>query len=306
MKEVVLITGANGTVAKSVSKILQNNFEIRYLTRKSKRENEFEWDVENKFIDSNAFTNVKHIIHLAGAGIADKKWSKKRRKTILSSRVDSSKLILNTLTQQHLKINSFISASAIGYYGTQTSTTIYSEDMNKGNDFLGDVCFKWENVAKEFQKQGVCERTVILRLGIVLSKEGGALKKMMTPIKYYVGAALGSGKQYMPWIHITDLSYMIKYALENSSLKGVYNAVSPEYITNQKFTATLAKEMKKPMFFLNIPSFILYLIFGERATLLLKGSRVSSKKIIREGFKFKYNDLKSALQNLLNEQKKSE
>lgn len=298
MKEVVLITGANGMVAKNLPKVLQDDFQIRFLTRKKTNENEYEWDVENNEIDIDVFKNVSHIIHLAGSGIADKRWTRKRKDIILSSRIDSAKLILKTLKNHQIKITSFVSASAIGYYGTETSRTIYEENMRKGKDFLSDVCYEWENVAEQFGCENVSKRIIIFRIGIVLSKSGGALKKMMLPIKYYMGAVLGKGNQYMPWIHVDDLSYMIKYALKNRELQGIYNAVSPEHITNKEFTLTLAKKMRRPIFFPSIPSFIIKLIFGHSSILLLEGSRVSSKKIGKKGFKFKYHNLKNALQNL--------
>jgi len=298
MKEVVLITGANGMIAKHLSKYLENDYNIKFLTRKKKKENDYEWNIETGYIDIDALKGVDHIIHLAGAGIADRRWSEKRKKIIYSSRVNSAKLILKILIRNNLKITSFISSSAIGYYGSVTSKNIFTEKNNKGNDFLSDVCYDWEDVAFEFKKNNIVKKIVILRFGIVLDKNGGALKKMIIPIKYYIGAVLGKGNQYMPWIHIDDITNMIIYAIKTSELQGVYNAVAPEHITNKEFTLTLAKQLKKPIFLPNISSFIIKLIFGSSSVLLLKGSRISSKKIIKKGFKFKYNNLKYALQNL--------
>lgn len=286
MKEVVLITGANGMIAKHLSKYLENDYNIKFLTRKKKKENDYEWNIETGYIDIDALKGVDHIIHLAGAGIADRRWSEKRKKIIYSSRVNSAKLILKILIRNNLKITSFISSSAIGYYGSVTSKNIFTEKNNKGNDFLSDVCYDWEDVAFEFKKNNIVKKIVILRFGIVLDKNGGALKKMIIPIKYYIGAVLGKGNQYMPWIHIDDITNMIIYAIKTSELQGVYNAVAPEHITNKEFTLTLAKQLKKPIFLPNISSFIIKLIFGSSSVLLLKGSRISSKKIIKKGFKF--------------------
>lgn len=298
MKEVVLITGANGMVAKSLSKILKDDFKIRFLTRNKTNNNEFKWNLETGFIDVNSFTNVKHIIHLAGAGIANKRWTNNRKEIILSSRVNSAKLILNTLKEHKIKITSFISASAIGYYGTETTKFIFKEKTEKGNDFLSDVCFHWEKEAERFKSENVSKRIIILRMGIVLSNKGGVLKKMMLPIKYFVGAVLGRGNQYIPWIHLNDLSFMIKYLLKNPKLQGVFNAVAPEHVTNKEFTLELAKQMNKPIFLPNIPNLVVRLIFGSSSILLLKGSRVSSDKIIEKGFRFKHSNLNNALQNL--------
>lgn len=297
-KEVILITGANGLVAKRLAVIFAKEYELRFLTRKKRNKWDFEWDIKEQKIDVNALINVNHIIHLSGAGIADKRWTKSRKEIIKNSRVHSAKLILKTLIKNEIKITSFISASAIGFYGNEISDKIFTENNKKGGGFLSDVCYAWENIAFEFTKDKASKRTVIIRSGIILSKNGGVLKKMSIPIKYYLGAILGNGNQYMPWIHIDDLCSILKYLVDNKSLTGIYNAVAPEHITNIEFTQKLAKQMKKSIFLPNIPSFIIRLIFGSSSVLLLKGGRVSSKKIIEKGFKFKYENLKKALQNL--------
>ncbi len=299
MKEVILITGSNGMVAKALAKVLSNKYSIRFLTRIKTQPNEFEWNVENKFIQEGAFNNVKHIIHLAGAGIANNKWSQKRKYLIKSSRIESTKLILNTLQEKNIKITSFISASAIGYYGTETTDKIFKETNRNGSDFLANLCVEWENAANEFKIRKISERTVILRIGIILSKNGGALKKMVRPIKLNIGSPIGTGKQYMPWIHINDLCGIIMHVLNNPKISGIFNAVAPEHIQNSDFTKTIAKTIKKPFFLPNIPSFLIKIIFGEMATILLKGSRVSSEKIISEGYKFKFTNLKDALKEIL-------
>ncbi len=298
MKAVVLITGANGMVAKHLSKILENDYEIRFLTRKKSNENEFEWNIEKGFVDLKALVGVKHIIHLAGTGIVDKRWTTKQKKAIVSSRVDSAKLIFNTLKKQQIKIESFISSSAIGFYGTKTTSIIYDENSEKGNDFLSDVCHLWENIAQQFETENIANRAIIFRTGIILSKNGGALQKMIFPIKYFIGSILGSGNQYMPWIHIEDLCQMIQYALQHH-LKGIYNAVASEHINNKDFTLSLAKRMNRKIWFFNIPKFIIRFVFGKASVLLLEGSRVSSKKIREQGFKFKYDNLNLALDNLI-------
>jgi len=299
MKEVILITGANGMVAKSLTKILVKKYSIRFLTRVKRNCNEFEWNIEDKFIEKGAFKNVKHIIHLAGAGIANSKWSNKRKLIIKSSRIDSAKLILDTLTKNNIKITSFISASAIGYYGTETTENIFTEDCNKGNDFLSNLCVEWENVATQFTLKNLSDRTVILRIGIILSKKGGALEKIVNPIKLYIGSPLGTGKQYMPWIHIDDLCKIIEYVIGDTKISGIYNAVAPEHTRNLDFTKILAKTINKPLILPNVPTFVIRLLFGEMSSMLLNGSKVSSKKIIRKGYKFKFTNVKDALNDLL-------
>ncbi len=216
---------------------------------------------------------MSHIVHLAGAGIADKRWTDKYKHIIRSSRIDSAMLILDALKKNDIRIKSFISASAVGFYGTVTSESIFSENDTKGNrDFLSDVCEDWEQVAQAFFAQGVSERTVVLRIGVVLSAQGGALAKMIRPVKYYLGASLGNGKQYMPWIHIDDLCGIILHILHHSSMQGIYNAVSPEYVNNRSFNRALA-------------------------------CALDSEKIIRSGYLFKYETLEKALQNLLRKNK---
>lgn len=297
-KDVVLITGANGLVAKHLAQKLRNEFEIRLLTRKKSAENEFEWNVTQKKIDDRAFENVKHIIHLAGAGIADKRWSAQRKKEIISSRVDSAKLLLEATKRNQIQLKTYISASGVGAYGQVTTDEIFTEKSPFGNDFLAEVVNLWEQSADEFQKESLAQRVVKLRFGMVLS-EKGALEKMKLPIQLYVGSNLGSGKQIVPWIHIDDLVNMIEFSIKNSQINGVYNAVSPTFSTHDDLMRTLAKTMKKPFFMPNVPSFMMKLIMGESAVLVLEGSRVSADKIQQAGFEFQYEDLEKALKSLV-------
>ncbi len=300
MKKTVLITGANGEVAKKLAEMLKDQYFVRFLTRKRTEENEFEWNIEDQTIDENALSGVNHIIHLAGAGIVDKPWTEKRKELILSSRIDSAKLILNTLKKQGIKIDSFISASATGYYGSQTSERIYSEEDLKGNGFLSEVCFRWEKATDEFLIEKVAERVVKMRIGVVLSDaKNGFLERIKKPVSNYSGTCLGSGKQYIPWVHIHDLCAIFKFCLENENTNGAYNAVSPESATNKEITQTISRILNKPIILPNIPDFVIKWIFGEAADMLLEGSRVSSSKIQQAGFHFQYPELEKAMENLL-------
>lgn len=299
MKEIVLITGASGAIARVLSKKLENQYSIRFLTRKKEAENEFEWDLENQIVDENAFENVSHIIHLAGANISEKRWTEDRKKELISSRVDSAKLILNTLQKKNLKLKSFISASGINFYGTKTTDKIFTENDAPGNDFLSEVVVVWEKAADEFKEQNISERVVKIRTAVVLSKNEGALAKMMTPIQFGIGSPLGSGKQYMPWIHIDDICSIYEFALKNPEVEGSYNASAPQHTTNENLTKLIVNVLNKPLFMPNVPSFILKLIFGELADALLEGSRASSEKIEKAGFEFQFPDLKMALEDLL-------
>jgi uncharacterized protein (TIGR01777 family) len=299
MKEIVLITGANGLVAQELSKSLEKEYSVRFLTRKKKNSNEFEWDINNQLIDETAFENVSHIIHLAGANISEKRWTDERKKELISSRVDSANLILKTLQKKNIKLKSFISASGINYYGTKTTDKIFTEKDDPGNDFLSEVVVLWERAANDFKEQNVAERVVKIRTAVVLSEKDGALKKMIPTIKMGIGSPLGTGKQYMPWIHIKDICSIYEFALKNSELDGAFNATSPEHTTNENLTKKIAEVLKKPLFMPNVPSFVLKLLFGELASALLEGSRASSEKIQKEGFKFEFPDLKGTLEDLL-------
>lgn len=299
MKEIVLITGGGGNIAKKLSENLKSDFEIRFLTRKKKYPNDFEWNLANKTIDEKAFDNVSHIIHLAGANIAEKRWTNERKKEIISSRTESAKLLSETLRKKNTKLKSFISASGINYYGTETTEKIFTENDSAGNDFLSQVAILWEKSADQFKENNVAERVVKLRTAVVLSNEEGALPKMSAPIKFGIGSPIGTGKQYMPWIHIDDICGIYEFALKNNSVSGAYNAVAPEHTTNKNLTEKIAKIIKKPLFMPNVPAFALKLLFGELSVALLEGSRASSEKIEKEGFTFKFPKLEMALQNLL-------
>lgn len=289
----VLITGGTGLVGKQLSSSLKSKgYEVRILSRKKSTTNNYKtfiWNIDENYVDENAFKDLDFIIHLAGSGIADKRWSKKRKQEIINSRVLSAKLLYNTVLKLKTPLKGFISASGIGYYGSLTKETIFEESHPPSSDFLGKVCQLWEEGAFQFQNENI--RTVAFRIGIVLAKNGGALQKMSTPII----SALGNGKQYMPWIHIDDLCDMYVKAIETSSLEGVYNAVAPEHQTNTSFSKTLAKSIKRPFSPIAVPSFILKIVFGEMATILLNGSRVSSEKIQKNGFDFKFKKLERAL-----------
>ena len=298
MKKNILITGANGMLSKHLAKQLESEYSIRFLTRKVTNDNEYLWDLSNNYIDPNALKDVHTIIHLAGSSIAEKKWTKEVKERIYSSRIDTANLIFEKLKESQITIDSFISASAVGYYGTVTSDTIFDEKSPKGNDFLSDVCDKWENAAQNFKTNNVANRIAIVRIGIILAENDGALKKIVQPIKYGVGSGIGKGSQYMPWIHIQDLSNMFRFILNNNQLEGTFNGVSPEHVTNIELTKMIGKTINRPILLPNIPKFVISGLLGEMGSLLLNGSRVSSEKIKNAGFKFEYERLNDALSNI--------
>ena len=291
-----MITGGSGLIGRRLSFLLKSRgYEVRILSRSNNPKNNYKtfvWNVSEQYINDSAFEGLNHIIHLAGAGIADKRWSEKRKKEIIASRVASTNLLYNTVKRLKTPLDSFISASATGYYGAITSETIFEEKDKPAKDFLGKVCSLWEDSIFQFNEIKI--RTVALRTGIVLSKDGGALKKMKTPII----TSLGNGKQYMPWIHIDDLCELYIKAIEDEQFKGAFNAVSSEHISNLSFSKKISKIFNYPFLALGAPSFILQIVFGEMSTIILNGSRISANKIKQAGFKFKFENLEKALKNL--------
>ena len=291
----ILITGGTGLVGSRLTEILiHKKHSVHILTRSPEQKNEFKWDIKNNFIDDAAFNGVDYIVHLAGAGIADERWTDERKKIIIDSRVESANLLFKKVKELNINLKGFISASGSGYYGAITSDKIFVENDKAGNDFLGEVCVKWEIAAQQFKELNI--PVTILRTGIVLSKTGGALEKMKTPII----SPLGSGNQYLPWIHIDDLCGMYTYAIEHH-LEGIYNAVAPDHQTSKTFSKTLAKSVGRPFIGLGVPSFGLKLLFGDMAKILLEGSRLSAKKIEKNGYSFQFENLKKALSNLFTE-----
>jgi len=290
---IILITGGTGLIGKQLQKNLKaKNHEIRVLTRNPKEPHHFKWDIKNNFIDDKAFTNLDYIIHLAGAGIADKKWTLSRKKELIDSRVQSANLLYSKIKEHNIPLKKFISSSGIGFYGAISSNKIYTEQDKPANDFIAKICIEWENAAHQFKTLNI--PVTILRTGVVLSKKGGALSKMNTPLLL---SAIGSGKQYMPWIHIEDICNLYILAIENNNFLGIYNGTSPEHHTSKSFMAKLSKVIKKPLTPFNVPSFVLKLIFGELSILLLRGSRISSKKT-NQFYRFKYSKLDKALEKI--------
>jgi len=298
---IVLISGGTGLVGKALAKhLISAGHEVRILSRNPKSNTEIKayfWDVEENKIDEEAFDGVEHIVHLAGCGIADKRWTSNRKKEIIDSRVNSMALITSVIKKKNIHLKSFVGASAIGIYGAVTSEKIYTETDQGNEDFLSKSCELWEKSYDEIQL--FSNNLSIVRIGVVLSHEGGALAKLLPLFKLGLGSAIGSGKQYMPWIHIDDLISIFSTLLFNSDFKGIYNAVSPEPVNNLTFSKALAQSLKKPFFLPPVPSIVLKLLFGEMANVLLKGSRISPQKLINSGFRYKYPNISSALNSIV-------
>jgi uncharacterized protein (TIGR01777 family) len=303
----VLITGGTGLVGKELSKkLLEKGYDIIVLTRKLPPGDPLEkkgisyalWDVKKQTIDIAAVQKADYIIHLAGAGVVDKKWTEGYKKEIQDSRTKSSELIISTLKTNSNKVQTVVSASAIGWYGPDKAPVrpfVEADAVDTG--FLGETCKFWEQSIEPVQQLG--KRLVKLRTGIVLSSEGGALAEFKKPLQLGVASVLGNGKQVVSWIHIDDLCKLYIDAIENNNLHGAYNAVAPIPVTNEVLTLTLAKEMRGKFFIIaHVPEFILKIMLGDRSIEVLKSATVSCEKIQQTGFKFSYPSIESALKDL--------
>lgn len=291
----ILITGGSGLVGQQITALLEKKgYQVAWLSRSAQSDRKsFIWNIERQEIDPKALEWADAIIHLAGAGVAEKRWTPERKKLILQSRTQSTQLLHQVLEKAEKRPNTLISASAVGYYGFNTGTTLVDETSAAGTDFLADVVKAWENEAKKMESLDI--RTVLLRIGIVLDAEGGALGEMLKPP---VAAPLGSGDQWMSWIHIEDLARMFVFALEKTTLQGVYNAVGPNPATNQQLTQEAASAKGKPYIGIGVPGFALKLVLGEMAAMVLGGNRVSCQKIQKAGFQFEFYELSAALKNI--------
>lgn len=298
MAKKVLITGGTGLIGKRLTHmLLQKGYEVAFLSRKKEdipSVRVYEWDIKKGYIEEGALDNLHFLVHLAGTNVAEGRWTEERKKSILESRTESARLIARKLAERSGKPVAFASASGISYYGQDTGDNRNTEATPPGNDFLSHVSIEWEKAADEIAALGI--RTVKLRTGIVISKEGGAIPKMALPARFSVGAPLGSGKQWISWIHLDDMCEMYIEALENERWQGAYNAVAAPPVTNEGLTKAICSVLHRPQWFPNVPAFALKLVFGEMAAVVLGGNYVVNARIADEtGFKYHYGDLESAL-----------
>jgi uncharacterized protein (TIGR01777 family) len=296
----ILITGGSGMIGSRLTSLFQERgYDVVHLERSIKGTSvrTFLWDVAKGQLDSNAFEGVHAVIHLAGASIGEKRWTAERKKEILDSRIKSTRLLHQELGRNNHQVRTFLCASAVGYYGSECDDELKGEGDPPGMDFLAEVTRAWEAAASDISTLGI--RVVRMRTGVVLSPRGGALEPMAKQVRLWVGAPLGNGRQYMSWVHLDDLCAAYIFALENETLHGPYNSVSPEPVTNREFTHALAQVLKKPLFLPNVPAFVLKMLLGEMAVLVLGGCKVSSEKLVAAGFVFKHPSLQESLREIL-------
>lgn len=298
----ILITGGTGLIGRYLIKSLSKDSNTIYvLTRSESRfennVNFINWDPDSQRLDLSNIPAVDFIINLAGASIDGSRWTNSYKRKILESRLNSTSLLFKEIKKLKQKPSLYIGASATGFYKKNTKVAQVEEDY-KGSDFLSDVVAKWEKESNNFMKYGI--RTVLLRIGLVLSKDGGVLKKLYPIFKLFLGVPIGSGRQTISWIHIKDLVDFILKSIGDNKISGAYNLTAPEVITNYKFTEELALVWKRPVFpkIFKAPSLIVKLLFGEQSSLVLNGLNVSSNKIESTSFKFSFTNIKSALKDI--------
>jgi uncharacterized protein len=291
----VAVTGTSGLIGSSlVSFLSKKDITVCKILRESTIDNEISWKPESGDWGS-VFANG--IVHLAGENIATGKWTNEKKEKIKSSRIEGTKRLCDHVIKLPTPPSVFVCASAIGFYGDR-GAEVLNEDSPRGSGFLSDVCIGWEEAAKAISNAGI--RVVNLRFGMVLSNAGGALAKMLTPFKMGMGGRIGSGKQYMSWAAIDDITGAICHALFTDSLRGPVNVASPNPVTNREFTKTLGRALNRPTI-MPMPAFAARLAFGEMANeLLLASTRVEPKKLLDTGYRFQYPELEDALKHILN------
>jgi len=302
MKKTVLITGGTGLIGRRLTEmLLERDYFVSYLSRSEDKTypgvSVYHWDISKEAVDPRALDSMDYLVHLAGAGIADERWTDERKKVIIDSRTESIELLARIMKAQGQRPKAFVSSSAVGYYGGDTGNEKMTEESPPGDDFLAEVTVKWEASADQVQDLGV--RTVKLRTGVVLSDKSGALPKIAAPARFGLGAPLGDGTQWMSWIHIDDMCQMYIEALENESWAGVYNGVVSPPVTNAELTKLISKVLDRPQWIPKVPAFALDLAFGEMAEVVLGSSYVENARLRTTDFRYEFPELEGALRDLL-------
>lgn len=309
----ILITGGTGMIGTALAKaLIEKNHHVIIVSRrpnvgvpetgnlKTATIRYAEWNVRDQSINKDAIEKADYIIHLAGAAVANKRWTAKRKKEIVDSRVKGAELIVKSLEENPNRVKAIISASGIGWYGPDPlipNPNPFTEKDDAAIDFLGETCKSWEGSLDAIQSMG--KRLVIFRTGIVLSDTGGAIKEFLRPLRYGIATILGSGRQVVSWIHIDDLVAMYVRAIESDEYSGVFNAVSPRPVTNRELVLQLAKKKRGRLFIpIYVPSFLLKFVLGEMSVEVLKSATVSCKKIVDTGFTFLHPSIQAAIQSL--------
>lgn len=298
----ILITGGSGLIGSALTKALTaRGHSVRHLSRAPGKRNgvaAFAWNVPQRTIDVSALESVDHIVHLAGENIIAKRWTPERLRLCEESRTESARLVLRAAREVGIRPKSFISASGVGYYGAHTVDHIFTENDANATDTIGRLTRAWEDAVDEW---AAVSRIVKLRTPVVLAKNGGAWPRFAQLARWCVLAPLGSGRQWMPWVHIDDLVRAYLCAIDDTAWQGAYNIVAPEHHTNRSFVQAVARAVHRPLFPIAVPGFVLKAAMGEMASLLTEGSRVESKRLGGPDFKFRWRELSGALSQLAEE-----
>jgi hypothetical protein len=301
----IIVTGATGLIGRKLcSKLLEQGNEITIFTRNPEAAKKVikgakkyvKWNYHKPEEWKDYLNETDSVIHLAGTNLGAKRWNNEFKKELFNSRIESTRQLVNEIKKCRDKPKSFVTASAVGYYG-DGGDEVLIEKSNPGKDFLSNLCYEWEKEAEKIEDQNV--RRVSLRIGLTLSSEGGVLKKLLPPFKIFLGGPLGNGKQWFPWIHIEDLINIIIHAIKTDSLLGPVNIASPGIVRMNDFATSIGKVLQRPSFF-QVPKFILKIAVGEFADAIISGQKVSVDKLLKSGFNFRFADLENALKNLLN------
>ncbi|MEO8589886.1 MAG: TIGR01777 family oxidoreductase [Flavobacteriales bacterium] len=300
---IILITGGTGLIGRALTKaLLADGHVVRHLSRRptdDKGVPAFAWDLARGYVDPAALHQVDHIVHLAGAGIADKRWTKQRVRELIDSRAGSSRLLWRVARESGNLPKSFISSAGIGYYGAIASAHVFNENDPPASDTIGRISLEWETGVDVWSS--VC-RVVKLRTPMVLAREG-PLARLSAPTRWGLGAPIGSGRQWMPWVHIDDLVRVYQLAIADDRLRGAYNVNASDQPVNHDFMRGIAKALRKPFFLPAVPGFALKLALGELACILLEGSRADNERLLGTGFRFQQDTLEKALNDLLSDKR---
>lgn len=295
--QTVLIAGGSGLIGSRLQVLLaQNGCKTRLLTRTPSREQEFAWHPERGELDERAFEGVEAVVNLAGAGIADKRWSAARKNELISSRVKSQETLFAYFQRSDFRPSCYISASAIGIYGDSGESLMRETDPPAKPGFMVDCCQQWEDAALKIADLGV--RTAILRIGVVLAREAGALPEIAKPLRLGLGTYFADGSLWYAWIHRDDVCRMIEFCLNNGHINGIYNAVAPQPERIKTLVQQTAAAMNKNVVMLPVPAFVLKMVLGEMAAVVLNSNCVSAQKITDAGFDFHFPSLRAALRDL--------
>ena len=301
-KGTVLITGGSGLIGKVITRrLLERGYAVRWLVRDPSKAHvhgvsAYRWNIGEGYLDPAALEGTDAIIHLAGENIGGGRWTKQRKKLLMESRTGSTALLARMLTETPGQVRTFLSASAIGFYGDRPASELITETSTPGDDFLAQVTKAWEAATVAIALSG--RRVITVRIGIVLSANGGALQELARPVKWFVGSPLGSGDQVMSWIHEEDLAGAFIHLLEHEETSGVYNAVAPEPVTNRVLVTAIGHALNRPVLLPPVPALVLKLLLGELSLMVLAGSRVSGKKLEASGYAFRFREVAAALSDI--------